>query len=1143
MPDAPSNRRPMSAEAVERVQEYVAQAYPGAEEVGSIRGVRRPRCYRRPSVDGDAYLLGFAVAGWSSMTGTCLKVLAAGDRWIFALPGTDTLFEVILDDEAVAAFQRAEPDRADGDHHIDPARIQAGTVVVSTKGDPIELAATPIASDGVGQFVALCAEFLDEYPTRGSFSGDTPQARLTKRLAASIKALASRRCPSDHWKGDSSYGKGNWVTTPWVGLYDVRVTTRASSGVYPVVHFLFNADEGSPTGEPGIRIGLNVSTTEYQGDARAKRVEAVRNDLEVMGALDRLRHDYWVIGSKDDRPTTRPAKGGLGRDYYEGIILELFAGRSELQQGVHGLPSALDALFGEYKRWVDTFVSSGGHTFLSAVQRYREDGTVFQSSTRGALYAIGAIDDNGCEIERLTANETARCTVSAYDRLVSALEAADGSLPYDRKLLSPVAARTGYLQSSELALSPDRKVLRIVRDDATAAELFCDYLDGLRVDHSSGTSRRYKPALVSCLLEALDTGDLRENRIEFDWILPRFLLRMDELGDPSGEQQAAYAFVYMSNDLFWLLNYRDIKNALDPTSPVSPAELRRTVTHASIKNPFWKALQSAELRALVRKRLAAKWWPDLGGGQMPSQPNATDLNVILYGPPGTGKTFRTVEMAVRICDGNVPSDRHAAVDRFKALRDEGQIEFVTLHQSYGYEDFVEGIRPVLVSPEESDVEASESEVRYECNDGVFKTLCSLAKTKARRVSQSTIDPASTGIWKMSLGNTLDPSEAVIYDECIENNYLMLGYGGQLNFADCDSRDAIEKRLRERDPEIKSHDYNIQAVEAFKNGMQVGDLVVISDGNRKFRAIGKVSGEYLYNEQSTYKQSRAVEWIVVYEESLPRERISTKLFSQMTIHRLRPRNLKLDALREIISGQDIVKRRNYVLIIDEINRGNISKVLGELITLLEPDKRLGRPNELTVTLPYSRDVFGVPDNVYVIGTMNTADRSIAFLDTALRRRFTFLEVMPDVSVVRDLVGEAGVVDGVDIGNLFKTVNARIELLFDRDHQIGHSYFLGVRTLDDLRQVLLVNVIPLLQEYFYGDWAKVAMILGCPFDPETGAQTNDNAHPVLSVRVLKTDELLGSDDSEFEDKVCCDVSKEFVSAAVSELPHFFDGIVGS
>ncbi len=301
----------------------------------------------------------------------------------------------------------------------------------------------------------------------------------------------------------------------------------------------------------------------------------------------------------------------------------------------------------------------------------------------------------------------------------------------------------------------------------------------------------------------------------------------------------------------------------------------------------WKPLDLWDVQGFLwvvtnygAKETGTKGNNEIGSGVDPKPtPPRRPLNLILYGPPGTGKTWATTRKAVEICKGTGQSDRdddrQKVMTAYKALVTAGRVVFTTFHQSFGYEEFVEGLRPVT----NSESQAS-SGFRLEPCKGIFRAIC-------------------------------------------------------------------EKAAK--------------------------------------------------------------------EPNLP-----------------------------------------FVLIIDEINRANVSKVLGELITLLEPDKRLGEVNELQVILPYSRESFGVPNNLYLIGTMNTADRSIALLDTALRRRFEFEEMMPDYTPLDRTVGV------IHLGKLLKGINQRVAWLFDRDHQIGHSYFIHVKTLEDLDEVMRGKVIPLLTD---------------------------------------------------------------------------------
>ncbi len=451
-------------------------------------------------------------------------------------------------------------------------------------------------------------------------------------------------------------------------------------------------------------------------------------------------------------------------------------------------------------------------------------------------------------------------------------------------------------------------------------------------------------------------------------------------------------------------------------------------------------------------------------------------NLILYGPPGTGKTYNVICEALKILMPEIEpeileheSRREEAVQLYKKFVDRNQVMFCTFHQSFSYEDFVEGIR------------FNQENNGYEVRDGVFKRICSAARTSAAE-NRGTydFDPDHTNFFKMSLGNIYD-SEDDIFNYCLEHNLIALGWGDDVDFSRCSNKQEIKREFSRKYPDEKA--FAIEAVERFKHWMQQGDIVIISGGNKWARAIGKVTGEYKFDTDACagYMHYREVEWLFVDNENMiPVERIlKEKIFSQQAIYQFSHDDLNMESLRELIAGKKTVGNGDsqYVLIIDEINRGNISKIFGELITLIEPDKRMGQVNELTITLPYSGQRFSVPSNVHLLGTMNTADRSIALLDTALRRRFDFKEMMPRYDLLPDNV------EGINVRKLLQTMNDRIEYLYDRDHQIGHAYFLTARpTAEQVKQVMVKKVIPLLQEYFYENWEQIELVLGGAGKPE-------------------------------------------------------------
>lgn len=447
----------------------------------------------------------------------------------------------------------------------------------------------------------------------------------------------------------------------------------------------------------------------------------------------------------------------------------------------------------------------------------------------------------------------------------------------------------------------------------------------------------------------------------------------------------------------------------------------------------------------------------------PIMTQPTALNSILYGPPGTGKTFKTAELAVRICDGHAGAERRDVMGRYEQLRQGGRIQFVTFHQSYGYEDFVEGLRPESVN----------GQISYPVRPGVFRRICDAARRSAM------VKPGLSGkllrertIYKMSLGRAGTTEGSRVFQDCVENGYVLLGWGDDADFSECRTSAEIRQKVSQHLAQSEDNpDSQARYVEVFKDDMQVGDIIVVSHGNRAFRALAEVTGEYEYLEEPAagrYHQMRRVRWLAVFDSNRNVDEIFDRNFMQAALYKLDHGGLRLDVLQGMVNQQAISGPQNFVLIIDEINRANMSKVFGELITLIEPDKREGEENALTVKLPYSGDDFAVPPNLYIVGTMNTADRSIALLDTALRRRFEFEELQPDYTVLP-------VVTGVDLAALLAALNERVEYLYDRDHTIGHAYFMQVRSPRDLDAVFRRKVIPLLQEYFHEDWSKVRLVL--------------------------------------------------------------------
>jgi hypothetical protein len=461
------------------------------------------------------------------------------------------------------------------------------------------------------------------------------------------------------------------------------------------------------------------------------------------------------------------------------------------------------------------------------------------------------------------------------------------------------------------------------------------------------------------------------------------------------------------------------------------------------------------------------------------------LNQIFFGPPGTGKTYQTVNEAVRIADPDFyvmyNDDRIKLQERFNELiikdweEPRGQIAFTTFHQSFSYEDFVEGIKPL--KPEEND-----TFLKYKVEQGIFQSICKMAEASinAKQISEDNIIAFSEKefnnaiFYKISLGNSLLEEDRSIYEYCINNKVIAVGFAKGINFTGLDEEEvyqAVEKAELKR--------VEAEFINRFITAPKVGNYVLVSNGNNYIRAFAKITGEYVYNPDTEIKfeHFRKVEWIFKDVE-IPVSEFYQKKLSQQTIYKLNSDFIIPSFF--IKKAKSVVgKKKNYVLIIDEINRGNVSSIFGELITLIEAKKRAGQTEALQVVLPYSKTPFKVPDNVYIIGTMNTADRSIEALDTALRRRFSFVHMEPKSSFIKDYGKSKGQIEGVDMCLILDKINERIEKLIDKDHRIGHSYFMDAVTVDDLKLVFRDAILPLLQEYFFGDNGKIGLVLGSSF----------------------------------------------------------------
>ena len=432
-------------------------------------------------------------------------------------------------------------------------------------------------------------------------------------------------------------------------------------------------------------------------------------------------------------------------------------------------------------------------------------------------------------------------------------------------------------------------------------------------------------------------------------------------------------------------------------------------------------------------------------------------NIILQGAPGTGKTYRIPELVVRLCEPEFDANNAThkeLMSVYDRLKEEKRVMFTTFHQSMDYEDWLEGLRPVL----END------QVTYKIEPGIFKRLCTEAERPLSAKKDVNISDEAI-VWKVSLSGTGDNP---VRRDCMKNGYIRIGWDGY-----------GENITDETDWSIHNGEGKT-ILNAFINTMKVGDIVMSCYSSRTIDAIGIVTGEYEWHDNfEHYKRVRRVKWLVkdINEDIVKLN--DDKTMTLGTVYRLNA--ITLDKVKSLLDKYEASKtlidnNKPYVIVIDEFNRGNVSKIFGELITLLEPDKRKGMRNAESVLLPYSKKEFYIPSNVFLVATMNTADRSLDTIDYAIRRRFAFITVKPqeidDDNFNSELFREVSSLfisnydeyaeSGFDDTIKLLPAETLSEEYRPEDVWIGHSYFImdGEYALQDR---LLFEIIPLLEEY--------------------------------------------------------------------------------
>ena len=466
------------------------------------------------------------------------------------------------------------------------------------------------------------------------------------------------------------------------------------------------------------------------------------------------------------------------------------------------------------------------------------------------------------------------------------------------------------------------------------------------------------------------------------------------------------------------------------------------------------------------------------------------INQILYGPPGTGKTYTTIDKVVQICEPEdyIEGEHEKNKIVYDRLVNDGRVFFTTFHQSMSYEDFIEGIKPVAPK-------GDSDPIQYKIEDGIFKLMCEQCLDEIRELKNQ------------QFSATPELSFKEKYAEFVRQI--------QAGIIKLETRSGLTVRIS-----MVSPSGNMRLI----TGDDTKDYIVSS--NRLERLLQEIpKPDIVTNIHEAVRNAIGGSHSSLYFASL----VAFKEFDEKYTKTIAEEGKQIDLVDIRLSNQERQSLTKYVIVIDEINRGNVSAIFGELITVIEEDKRFACDNQLILKLPYSKSEFVVPPNLYIIGTMNTADRSVEALDSALRRRFSFVEMLPKPELIKTkgpLKSSQGIINGIDLSKVLTTINKRIEKLLDKDHQIGHSYFLQVSNLDQLKQAFQSSIIPLLQEYFFGDYGKIGLVLGQGFfavqessdDENFFAEFNDyELDGILDKKVYHLIDVTLLDDASFTELV--------------------------